>query len=98
MVESRSSFGFMRILFPTSNSVRSKGMAHKGMRPGRALCDGCGKVRSDVRSCGRDSNGDPDAPDLCFICRKEGERRRVYDFKKKRYVSYAEKYGDELPF
>lgn len=60
-------------------------MAHKGM------CDGCGKVRSDVRSCGRDSNGDPDAPDLCFICRKEGERGKVYDFKKQRYVYLSER-------
>jgi hypothetical protein len=41
-------------------------------------CDGCGKQRRDVRSCGRDSNGDPDAPDLCFLCRVEGERGRVY--------------------
>lgn len=28
------------------------------------------------RSVGRDANGDPDAPDLCFICRK-GRGRRV---------------------
>ena len=49
-------------------------------------CDGCNKERRDVRSCGRDANGDPDAPDLCFICRKEGERGRVYVRKLKRYV------------
>lgn len=34
-------------------------------------CDGCGKERRDVRSVGRDANGDPDAPDLCFLCRKK---------------------------
>jgi hypothetical protein len=34
------------------------------------LCDGCGKLSRDVRSVGRDSNGDPDAPDLCFFCRQ----------------------------
>jgi len=40
------------------------------------LCDGCGKPSRDVRSVGRDSNGDPDAPDLCFFCRKRVERRQ----------------------
>lgn len=49
-------------------------------------CDGCGKNRRDVRSCGRDSNGDSDAPCLCFICRKEGERLRVYNKSARRYV------------
>lgn len=53
-----------------------------------SYCDGCGKERSDVRSCGHDSNGDPDAPGLCFICRKEGERKKVYSFKLKRYVMW----------
>lgn len=53
-----------------------------------AYCDGCGKERRDVRSCGRDSNGDPDAPDLCFLCRVEGERGRVYH--DGRYMSLAE--------
>lgn len=48
-------------------------------------CDGCDKMRFDVRSMGRDSNGDPDAPDYCFICRKEGERRKAYNLKTKRY-------------
>lgn len=47
--------------------------------PRIASCDGCGKHRRDVRSCGRDSNGAPDAPDLCFICRAEGTRGRTYD-------------------
>lgn len=39
-------------------------------------CDGCGKERRDVRACGKDANGDPDAPALCFICRKENEKGR----------------------
>ena len=43
------------------------------------VCDCCDKIRSDVRACGRDSNGDPDAPCMCFLCRKEGERGRVWD-------------------
>jgi hypothetical protein len=33
-------------------------------------CNGCDKRRRDVKSIGKDSNGDPDAPDLCFTCRK----------------------------
>lgn len=49
-------------------------------------CDGCDKARSDVRACGRDAIGEPDAPCLCFICRKEGERSRVYDKRLQRYV------------
>jgi hypothetical protein len=49
-------------------------------------CDGCGKLRTDVRSVGRDYNGDPDAPDLCFICRKEGERGKVWNTKVEAYV------------
>ena len=42
-------------------------------------CDGCDQMRPDVQSVGRDYNGDPDAPDLCFLCRKEVERGRVWD-------------------
>lgn len=53
-------------------------------------CDGCNKERRDVQSCGTDANGDPDAPDLCFVCRKEGERGRVYDRETGRYVTTAE--------
>lgn len=49
-------------------------------------CDGCGKMRSDVRLCGRDSNGDPDVPDLCFLCRVEGAKGRVYSFVHQRYM------------
>lgn len=49
-------------------------------------CDGCDKDRSDIKSCGRDADGEPDAPDLCFICRKEGERGRLFDRGLGRYV------------
>jgi hypothetical protein len=35
-----------------------------------AVCDGCGRKGGDIKSCGKDANGDPDAPDLCFICRR----------------------------
>lgn len=50
------------------------------------LCDGCQKQRRDVQSCGRDSDGTPDAPDLCFLCRKENERGRVYSIELGRYI------------
>jgi hypothetical protein len=53
----------------------------------KGYCDGCQRERSDVKSVGRDSNGDPDAPDYCFICRKESTRGRVYDVKRKAYVN-----------
>jgi hypothetical protein len=41
------------------------------------LCDGYHKMRRNVRSVGRDANGEPDAPDLCFLCRKESDRGRA---------------------
>lgn len=50
-------------------------------------CDGCDKHRRDVQACGRDANGDPDAPDLCFLCRVEGARGRVFNAKTGRYES-----------
>jgi hypothetical protein len=53
---------------------------------GRHACDGCGKYRRDVQSCGHDSAGDRDGPDLCFICRKEGERWRCWSSERARYV------------
>jgi hypothetical protein len=53
-------------------------------------CDGCGMPRFDVKAVGRDSNGDPDAPSLCFICRVEWERGRTYDRKAKRYMRVDE--------
>jgi hypothetical protein len=39
-----------------------------------ATCDGCGRKGGDIQSCGRDANGEPDAPSLCFLCRKTYER------------------------
>lgn len=55
----------------------------------KCRCDGCGKERSDVRSVGRDYNGDPDAPDMCSICRKQGERGYVWNSKVKGYVHHT---------
>ncbi len=49
-------------------------------------CDGHGTTRADVRTVGVDSNGDADGPDLCFLCRVEGERWRVFDREAGRYV------------
>ena len=57
-------------------------MSGKTMRE----CDGCGKLRRDVRSCGRDSAGDTDGPDLCFLCRTENIRGRIFDAGLGRYV------------
>ena len=51
-------------------------------------CEGCQKNRRDVQSCGRDSNGDVDAPDLCFICRKEASRGKAFDTNTNRYIRY----------
>lgn len=34
-------------------------------------CDICQRPRLDVRSMGRDANGDADAPDMCPVCREE---------------------------
>lgn len=56
----------------------------------RGHCDGCNRERHDVKACGKDANGDPDAPDLCFVCRKEGERGRQYDRASGRYVRAAD--------
>lgn len=49
-------------------------------------CDTCNKNRYDVKSMGRDYNGAPDAPDMCFICRVEYDRGRVYNNVLCRYV------------
>lgn len=54
-------------------------------------CDGHGSPRRDVRAVGHDANGDPDAPDYCFLCRIEGERGRVYDRESGRYVRPGER-------
>lgn len=53
-------------------------------------CDGCGKERRDVKACGRDADGVPDAPDLCFICRKEAAKGRSWSSKYNRYIRYDE--------
>ena len=62
----------------------------RGMRTDLSTCDGCGKQRRDVQSVGRDSNGDPDAPDMCFLCRVEWTRGRVYSREFLRYISLVE--------
>jgi len=56
-------------------------------------CDGCGKKRSDLRAC-----GDNDDIALCFICRKEGERRHIWDNELHKYVAYDDLIKDEIPF
>ena len=53
-----------------------------------SYCDGCGKDKPDVQSVGHDSNGDPDAPDYCFLCREESKRGKVYSRDEKRYIRY----------
>ncbi len=58
-------------------------------------CDCCLKYRKDVKSCGRDYNGNPDAPDICFLCRKEYARGRVYSTKYSKYIS-IDQYEYEL--
>ncbi len=50
-------------------------------------CDGCGKLRRDVRACGVDANGVADAPCLCFLCRREGEKGRMYYRTEGRYLA-----------
>lgn len=50
-------------------------------------CSGCHKPRHDLQSCGKDYNGDPDAPELCFICRKESARGRIFNLELHRYES-----------
>lgn len=49
-----------------------------------AVCDGCGRKGGDIKSCGKDANGDPDAPDLCFLCRTKAEREFGYRTKARR--------------
>ena len=39
-------------------------------RPGYEYCDCCHKYRRDVQAVGRDRDGMPDSPDLCFLCRR----------------------------
>lgn len=42
---------------------------------------------------GRDDNGDPDAPDMCFICIKEAERGKFFNLKENRYMYPEDIYG-----
>lgn len=58
-------------------------------------CDGCGKERRVV-ACGRDSNLAPDAPDLCFLCRVEGSRGKVWDQRQGRYVYSPDPFHSDL--
>lgn len=62
---------------------------NKEQKKGTTRCDGCTKPRRDVQTVGTDSNGDPDGPDLCFVCRKEGERGRQWSRALGRYVKVA---------
>ena len=62
-----------------------------------STCDGCDKERRDVKACGKDSNGDPDAPVLCFFCRKEATRNRVWDRALGKYVHESVR-GKQLTF
>lgn len=51
----------------------------------RGSCDGCHR-NARLTSVGRDSNGDLDAPDLCFLCQREGARGKIYHSQTKRYI------------
>ena len=53
-------------------------------------CDGCDKMKRSVISCGRDANGEPEAPDLCSLCRKEMANSKIYSKKLNKYVSIYE--------
>lgn len=49
-------------------------------------CDTCNKDRRDLKDMGRDSNGDPDAPSMCFLCRVQWQQHsKVYNFTTGRY-------------
>lgn len=41
------------------------------IEPGLLSCDGCSRLRHDVRAVGRDGEGAADAPDLCGECREK---------------------------
>jgi len=60
----------------------------------KKYCDGCSKYRNDVIAVGKDYNGEPDAPDYCFICRKESERDKFFSKKYNKYIRFAT-YGDD---
>lgn len=52
-------------------------------------CDCCGRVSRSVVSMGRDANGDADAPDMCWVCRRQSQRGKVFSKKAGGYVSQA---------
>jgi len=45
---------------------------------GLASCDNCDST-DDVKSSGRDAEGEPDGPDLCVHCREELAAGDSYD-------------------
>lgn len=57
-------------------------------------CDGCGKEHRSVCSRGVDANGDPDAPDYCFICFKEAQRGRFFNKETGKYVRVESDYPE----
>lgn len=54
-------------------------------------CDGHGSPQADVQAVGHDANGDPDAPDLCWLCRQQWKRGKVWDREAGRYVRPEER-------
>lgn len=58
-------------------------------------CDCCNKQRKDVIACGRDYNGAPDAPDMCFLCRAEYKRGRIFSTRMNKYVTLGYHYEYE---
>lgn len=57
-------------------------------------CDLCGNHRRDVRSVGKDSNGDPDAPGACGTCVDEHRLGNVWDREAATYVPAGMAGGD----
>lgn len=47
-------------------------------------------MRRDVVSVGRDANGDADAPDMCFICRKEMSRGKFWSSQDNKYINWKD--------
>ena len=58
-------------------------------KPSTSRCDGCGKQRRDVKTQGVDRYGDPDGPDMCFLCRKEANRGRHFSISQGKYVKHT---------
>jgi len=51
----------------------------------KKTCEGCGKLRSDLKP-----QSDPDAPRLCFLCRKEARAGRYFNAELGAYVFPAD--------